>query len=562
MPHCFQHITDLCEICYRSGIKQIVISPGSRNAPLIEAFYSRYGDHCYSIVDERSAGYFALGLARYSQDPVAIICTSGTAVLNLSPAVAEAYYSQVPLLILTADRPEEWIDQQDNQTIRQKEVYRNFSKKSYHLPEQIENDAELKAIHDMIFDALFYVDNQPKGPVHINIPLREPLYCEFPDVSKNISFNRKIGNEIKNNIPDEFIEDWKEAENVLIVHGQDHPASGVGSVLNDISMFPGVVVLAENISNTYGDNIISQSELYFSRINTNTLIPPDLLLYSGGQVVSKKLKNYLRNLKGLNTWRIGTDDYKMDTFKQNNRIVSANACEVYNRLSEEQRRNKETESFKKIWAEGLIRLNIIREKRVKELAFSEIAAVKIILDAIPGNTILELGNSSIVRFFQFFNTPQGVEVFSNRGVSGIDGCISAASGTAEASGKLTISVVGDLSFVYDSNSLWNCRLSPNLRVIIMNNRGGGIFSLLDGPSSKMAYEKYFIAYHPVNLQKLAEAYNLNYFCVKSRETLIEGLHKLLQPARKAGIMEIQTDQKTTLLAYRKMIEKPDSAQSL
>ena len=181
--------------------------------------------------------------------------------------------------------------------------------------------------------------------------------------------------------------------------------------------------------------------------------------------------------------------------------------------------------------------------------------MKQVLGFLPRNSILELGNSSAVRIAQFFPSPKEVELFSNRGVSGIDGCLSAASGTAIASGKLTVSVLGDSAFMYDSNALWNKRLSPQLRVIVLNNKGGGIFSLLDGPSSRSSYEEFFVAWHPVNIEKLAGAFNLRYFCCSDEESLKKELPGFFQPADQPGILEIKTETAHNVKAYRTMLGK-------
>lgn len=549
MLHRFQHIADLSEICHFQGIRHIVISPGSRNAPLIDTFYNRFKDSCYSIVDERSAGYFALGIARYTQETVVLLCTSGTAVLNYSPSIAEAYYAHVPLLIITADRPGKWIDQQDNQTIRQKEVYRNFIKKSYHLPDDIAKQKILTDVHNQIQEAINYTRKEPKGPVHINVPIDEPLYIDLPFTSKIISSITLSEQQNDIVLPDEFSNAWQNAHKILILHGQDHIRANEGITLANLSNFPGVLIIAENISNIRSENIISNPELLLSHTSTNSLAPPDLLLYSGGQIVSKKLKNYLRNIRNLSTWRIGIDNYPMDTFKQQNSILSCPASMVYAQLIQVKRKGEDEYGYKNSWLKASANLTIKKEQIIRQLPFSDISAVEHILKYVPPKSILELGNSSIVRLFQLFTTPDNTEVYSNRGVSGIDGCLSTASGTALVSSGLTVAVIGDLSFIYDSNAMWNRRLSSKLRIVVMNNEGGGIFSLLDGPSTKSAYENYIIAHHPVNLQKLAEAFNLNYFCAINEESLIRELPRFFTCADKAGILEIKTERQNNVKAF-------------
>jgi len=547
----FQHIADLSEICFQEGIKYIVISPGSRNAPLINAFYDKFRDSCFSIVDERSASYFGMGLARYSGQTVVLICTSGTAVLNYSPAIAEAYYSGVSMLVITADRPAEWIDQQDNQTIRQQNVYANFIKGSFHLPENI-ND--LKAVHKTIREAIKLSRSGLAGPVHINVPVDEPLYFDIPPAS-NLGKPSAAARVKSLEMPADLISAWKKAKGILIVHGQDHPLSGVSYVLQMLSVRKNVVVVAENISNVRRGNVINSDDLLLRHSGHLLKTDPDLLIYSGGQVVSRWMKKYLRDLKNVETWRFGPEDYEMDTFRQNNRIISHHAKEVYEYLYSIPSPEITEETFRKSWLEALDFTNEKISQMLGSMPFSEVTSMKTILEMVPEGSVLELGNSTPVRIFQFFSYPRDVEVFSNRGVSGIDGCMSAAVGTATASKKLTILLIGDLSFVYDSNALWNRRLPSNLRIIIFNNSGGGIFNLLEGPSEKPAFQDFFIASHPVDIQKLAEAFNLHYFCCRSEDELIKTLPGFFEQSEKAGVLEIKTHQENNKIAYLKMMNK-------
>lgn len=548
MLHPKQYIADLSEICYQSGIKYAVISPGSRNAPLIEAFYSRYKDCCISIVDERSAGYFALGLARFLRSPVALVCTSGTAVLNYSPALAEAYYARIPLLAITADRPAEWIDQQDNQTIRQPDVYKNFILKSFHLPEVVDTPDALSLVQHMIWQAIGYTQFPYRGPVHLNVPLHEPLYETLPSVSGNIKAASQDTGKKEVLIPSSLLLQWKTAQKVLIIHGLDYPDSGIAEPLRSLAKDPGVLIIAENISNVHGEGMVANPELLLAHTDNKKLDTPDLVLYSGGQIVSKRLKQYLRGIKKLNVWRIGLDNYKMDTFRQHNTNMECGANIVYSQLTSIDSERK-SDGYKANWLKANDQALNIREQVLKKSPFSDLIVFKTLLDALPSGVNLELGNSTPIRYAQFFNTTNGLKYFCNRGISGIDGCLSSAVGTAFASTNLTVTIVGDLSFIYDSNALWNKRLPANLRIVVMNNHGGGIFSLLDGPDSKASFEEYVEAFHPVDIQKLAEAFNLDYFCISEQDSLTAVMPIFLKDSGKAKVMEVRTERRDNIKAY-------------
>jgi 2-succinyl-5-enolpyruvyl-6-hydroxy-3-cyclohexene-1-carboxylate synthase len=555
MLHPKQHITDLAEICYRKGIEHIVISPGSRNAPLIAAFVKRFGDQCISLVDERSAGYFSLGLARAGRKPVVMISTSGTAVLNYAPALAEAYYQHIPLLAITADRPPELIDQQDNQTIRQENVYRNFIKRSYQLPTEIGSRESLQRIHTTILEAIAQTRLTIPGPVHLNVPLQEPLYDPLPEASNDLAPGQDNIPKYKGpEIPDEFRSHWNEATQIMIIHGHSWPELSLPPALGRIADDPRVVLVTENISNVSVPGTISNPEMLLAHREIDPEMAPDLLIYSAGQVVSKRLKNYLRGITIPYSWRIGADEYPIDTFMQKNRINRVAAEVFYQKLVYMLRQGPYSD-FKNYWLGASEASQAKSEEILKQLPFCDIKAFEQIFKALPPGVILELGNSSIIRYSQIFRSRDDTTYFSNRGVSGIDGCLSAAVGTAFASDRLTLSVLGDLSFVYDSNALWNERLPHNLRIIVINNHGGDIFNLIKGPDKQAFIQPFLMAHHPVSIQKLAEAFNLNYFCSRNPEELGEQLNWFFKPGKQAALLEIITPQEQNAISYRMLVER-------
>ncbi len=557
MVHPKQHITDLSEICFHRGVKYVVISPGSRNAPLIEAFLRRFGDQCISIVDERSAGYFALGLARNSDSPVVLLCTSGTAVLNYGPALAEAYYQRIPLVAITADRPEELIDQQDNQTIRQIGVFHNIVKAGYHLLQNIQSEHMLSKTHKTIHDALDICLSESRGPVHINVPLIEPLYDSLPGVSEKLHWVKPNTKEPDFSFSDELRDTLSKAKNILLIHGQDFRDTDTQSALRSLSQKNSILVIAENISNSTEGKIIASPDLLMAHSDLNKLISPDLVMYSGGQIVSKKLKSYIRNLKHVECWRIGKDDYVIDTFRKSNRVIMSHHARVYSALNQILPDTTEKQ-FQSSWLKAKEESKKKRKAILRKILFSDLKVFHLVLEGMPSGVNIELGNSSVIRYSQIFPATSNSTYYSNRGVSGIDGCLSAASGTAYSSGELTIAIIGDLSFVYDSNALWNKELASNLRVIVINNAGGNIFQLIDGPSEKPGFKKFFKAYHPVNIRKLAEAFNLGYFCIENEHQLKSVLPEFYSKNKRALLMEVKTDHKLNKLSFDLIMGKRSS----
>jgi 2-succinyl-5-enolpyruvyl-6-hydroxy-3-cyclohexene-1-carboxylate synthase len=552
MLHARQHIADLAEICKAKGIQHVVISPGSRSAPLINAFYSRFGDGCISIVDERSAGFFALGLASFSLRPVVLICTSGTALLNYAPALAESFYQQVPLLVVTADRPAAWIDQQDNQTIRQVDIYHNYVKGQFVLPESIREDDDLWYTHRMINDAINLCTAGNPGPVHLNVPLAEPLYTELPVSSDHIRIINRAAPDVTIKLPAEMLEEWDRARRIMIVHGQDHPGSEVSRLLPAFLKDSRIAILAENISNLADPGIISDSNLLLMHHRDNSPEFPELIIHSGGQVVSKALAGYLRRGKPLACWRIGQDNGIIDTFKIVTRVVPVPPAWVYQALSGLIRPSVKS-TFRENWLQADAETRSMANIRIEQAPFSDLTVFHRIMTRIPENVIVVPGNSSIIRYSQLFPVNPGHFYFSNRGVSGIDGCLSTASGIALASGKPTLALLGDLGFLYDSNGLWNRELPGNLRIVVINNGGGGIFHILKGPSDYPGFKKYVEANHPVNIRNFAASFDIDYYFADDDTGIIRQWDAFLKTGKKTALFEIKTDAVVSASAFRQMM---------
>jgi len=559
MPHPRQHITDLAEICRRKGIRRVVISPGSRSAPLIKAFFSVFGENCISIVDERSAAYFALGMALHSRSPVVIICTSGTAVLNYAPALAEAYYQQVPLIAVTADRPREWIDQQDNQTLRQPYVYRNFIKGSFELPQATTTVDDQWYAWRIVNDAINLSVSPGAGPVHINVPMTEPLYDELPPSPENIRIVEYVVPEISVKLPDILIREWKEARKIMIIHGQDIPGTPVSHVLRSFSGDGRIIVMAENISHVIAPNAIPNSNLALSISRDHSPDYPDLILHSGGQVVSKALTGYLRRAGSVSCWRIGADNALIDTFKLVTRYIPVPAIAVYSALSALDRPESEF-SYRDRWLDTAGTADRMAMGIIRGSPFSDLTVISRIMQLIPPGINLVLGNSSIIRYAQLFPANSKVKYYANRGVSGIDGSLSTAAGIASSTKDLTLALAGDLGFLYDSNALWNRRLPSSLRIIVINNGGGGIFHILKGPSDQPGFKEYVEANHPVDLRHLAAAYGLDYYSCTALTDIDHKWEVFMRTSDKATILEIKTDAVTSATVFRHLMGsslKPD-----
>jgi len=550
MPHFRQGIKNIPEICAQLGVKKVVIAPGSRNAPLIFAFTAQPELECLSITDERSAAYFALGISQHSNEPVALVCTSGTAVLNFAPAIAEAYYQNVPLLVFTADRPAEMIDQADGQTLRQENIFGNYIKASFNLPVETMADTDLQFSDRQMSQAIDIAITYPQGPVQINVPLREPIYTAIPDRHSNPKIIKTLASQSIMN--DESLKvlqkSWLNYQKKLVIFGVFPKNERLNHLANQLANEPDVVVLAENLANITGDKIITQPESLFSRINSldnHDSFTPDLVITIGHSVICKQLKIFLRSHRPAEQWQLESSMPYVDTYQSLTTVIPGLAAEVLAKMPF----GKVSSNFTAIYRKEIDVVNKLHANYInspfrrlggKAERLSDMDVTIDLLKQLPANTTLHLANSTSVRWTQLFRAREDLTYICNRGTSGIDGSLSTAAGYAYASGQPTVFLTGDLSFIYDSNGLWNNYIGNNLKIIVMNNNGGNIFRFI-GDKELMANNlEFFTTPHHVKIKPLVEAYGLNYLTCEKDEDLSPCIARLLQ-SDKASVLEMFTD---------------------
>lgn len=531
----------LADLFVKKGLTDIVISPGSRNAPLIIAFGGNKDVNAYTVVDERSAAFFALGMAIRTAKPVAITCTSGSAVLNYAPAISEAYYQKIPLLILTADRPSHMIDVGDGQTIRQKNVYANFIKKSFSLPLNIDSDSDFSEVNHIVNEAIDACLYPEPGPVHINIPLDEPLYeTTAKGLEGSIENTVEPLAKIPNQLIKEFIQSWNFSKKIMILAGQTKPSPEMEVLLSGLAKMNQVVVMTETTSNMNDDRFIDCID------NVLTIIPegqekkfaPQLLITTGGALVSKKIKKYLRDFRPEQHWHLSASGETVDTFFALSHLVSVSPLHFLSSVASELK--NVSNGFGKQWMKLKISAMKLRADYLQHLPYSDFKVFETLLQYIPENSALHLGNSTPVRYSQLFGSSQKFEYYSNRGVSGIDGQVSTAAGFALKSKKINTIITGDLGFFYDSNALMNRHLMRNLKIIVINNGGGGIFRFIPGPDTTAQLEPFFEAKHSWKAQKLAEAFDILYFKAENQNDLEKVLPEFYQDLSRPALLEIYT----------------------
>ncbi len=521
--------------CHQFDIDTVVISPGSRNAPLTIGFSNHPQIQTYSIVDERCAAFFALGIAQQKQKAVAIVCTSGSALLNYYPAVAEAFYSNIPLVVISADRPKHLIDIGDGQTIRQENVFANHILFSANL---VDNKTFASSNSQMIGEALQKATSL-KGPVHINAPFDEPLYetvaemqsFSFPNISMSALDNTSIDYKSLATI-------WNKEEKKMILVGVNYPDDKLHKLMNLYADDPSVLILTETTSNLHHEKAINSiDQLIFSLEEEEfKALQPDILITYGGMIVSKKIKKFLRTYPPKHHWNI--DEKKAtNTFFCLTEFIQTKPTDFFSKFNTLIKINHN--SYQNDW----IKIRDLKRQKHKtfleKLTHSDFKVFEQVIESIPKKTQLQISNSAIIRYAQLFTVDASIQTFCNRGTSGIDGSTSTAIGASVAASLPVILITGDLSFFYDSNSLWNNYIPKNFKIVLINNSGGGIFKIIPGPDSTNSLQ-YFETPHCLTAEHLAKMHGFSYFKAYSTETVEQVLTKFHNKSDNPSILEIFT----------------------
>lgn len=536
----------VADILAQHGIQYAIICPGSRSAPLTLAF-SRHGNiECLSIVDERSAGYFALGLAIQKNQPVALICTSGTATLNFAPAIAEAFYLNVPLLILTADRPESSIGQMDGQAILQKNVYQNFCNYQYHLHGELFNQNDLDYTQRIVNDACNQSINF-KTPVHINFSYSEPLY-ENDYKRVNSHFSRFIPS-IKSffnwtNLLDSY-------RNVYLVIGQLINEEIEKTTLDKIGELQNVILIHENLSNIpkLKNSITNIPEV----VSLGIKLPnADVIIYLGGSIVAKKTKQFLSS-SNVPAIRIDEQQYTIDTFGNTVTHLDLNTQQALNDISEYYEKRKIKNEFAEEWVRASQKATEKTLKYIQKAEFSDLKVISEISKMIPEFSSIHFGNSTPVRYAQLMKFNPNCKYYSNRGTSGIDGVTSTAFGFSYKSTELNFLITGDISFQYDSNAFFNSYGKENLKIIVINNSGGNIFKVIEGARDQKEVNTFFETSTQHEFSNLAKHFQLNYYKANSLNQLKSKWENFIYlENNKPSILEIFTDAETSANTFRSL----------
>jgi 2-succinyl-5-enolpyruvyl-6-hydroxy-3-cyclohexene-1-carboxylate synthase len=535
-----QSITDLC---FKKNIKNIVISPGSRNAPLTLGFNLNPYFKTYSIVDERAAAFFALGIAQQIKFPVILVCTSGSALLNYYPAISEAYYSNIPLVILSADRPEKLLNIGDGQTINQKNVFNKNIGYSENLNQNDNYFLNLFGLRDnnqeKINKALnFSIEKQ--SPVHINIPFSEPLY----EITNRLSVNliNKIPRLNNQNVKkvSSFRNKWQNSIKKIILIGVSSPDLLSKKSIDLLAGDSSLLVLTENTSNVYHPSFCNKIDQLIAPLTNNELkeFRPEILITIGGMIISKKIKAILRDNKPNEHWHIGIHDAN-DTFFCLTKHFKTSPNNIISKLYENF--NDNGSDFYNKWDLVISKRKEKHKEYLSNLIYCDFKVFDYVLNSIPSKSMLQVSNSSAIRYTQLFDLDSSINVFCNRGTSGIDGSTSTAVGAASVFKGNTVFITGDLSFFYDSNALWNNFIPSSFRVILINNKGGGIFKILTKDNNTELFKKFFETKHNLYAKDLCNMYGFEYFISNDEDTLKNVLNDFYNESEKPRLLEVITD---------------------
>ncbi|MGE4585862.1 MAG: 2-succinyl-5-enolpyruvyl-6-hydroxy-3-cyclohexene-1-carboxylic-acid synthase [Mangrovibacterium sp.] len=548
-----KQIRQLASLLHARGIEDVIISPGSRNGPLIHTFAGSGVFRCRTIVDERSAAYFAGGLSRATGRPVVLTCSSGTASLNYAPGVAEAYYLNLPLIVLTADRPPWWIDQGENQCIRQEAIFRGFIRRELSIPLG-ETEHELWQGARLISECMNAALSGEGGPVHLNIPLDEPLHGLLDEplpAVKDIRISR-----VQQLMPEEEMQELVRCFNrysrVLVLAGQQEPDTELEKQLGQLSRKSGINVLHEPLSNMKDAAFCGNIDMLITALHNHRAedYVPELLISFGGQLVSKQVKQFLRRHPPREHWHLSRSGAHHDTYRALSRLIVMPPAPFFSQLLEHAA--IKDKAYARRWKTLEQEVSLRSEGFTDQAPFSDLKVFRILLPAIPAGSVLHLGNSTPVRYALLRNPLPGVHYLSNRGTSGIDGCLSSAVGYASASKRLNTVILGDLAFFYDSNALWNSYAGTNLRVVVIHNGGGNIFGLIKGPDRSPAFREHFLTENRFRAKGIAQSFGLDYLHAGNEQELQSLLPGFFASRQKSVLLEIFTNAGTNSRVFREL----------
>lgn len=541
-------VTDLIAAKVKdSGIRRAIVSPGARNSTLLQSFADT-GIDLIPVVDERVAAFIALGIAVESGEGVAIVCTSGTALLNYAPALAEALYRRIPIIAISADRPAFWIDRADSQTLHQPGALSAVVKGSYSLPAATGSDAPSHSLL-LISEALTTAFKWPAGPVHINVPIdfRTDRAIEiaprciktvYPDPTLSTARARELGRYLAS------------PKKILIVAGGSQPSPRLNKAIAKLASLPNVAVVTEPTSNIHAEYIIPSAEATLTGASQKNLdrLRPDVVVTLGGAIVSARLKKLLRTAPGLEHWAVGGPicGAMPDTFGCLTTVIDMDADNFMPLLASAMQPHRSPSDFADDWHVAFHRGQALFRSAVDRSPWCSLKAITMILSSVPRRWNIHISNGMSIRIASLAASVTGPwhRFDCNRGVSGIDGSTSTAIGASISyTASPTLLISGDMSALYDLSSLASGIVPPRFRMAVIDNGGGGIFRFSTAtnalPCRSTLLEMEGLK---VPVKAMAEGCGFDFFSASSIEELKEIWPQFVsESAGRPAILQITTD---------------------
>ena len=568
MPIDFRNINTvwasiLTETLKRLGLTAAVICPGSRSAPLAVAFAQQNEIESIPVLDERSAAFFALGIAKATQRPVALLCTSGTAGANFYPAVIEARESRVPLLILTADRPPELRDCHSGQTIDQLKLYGHYPNWQTELSLPSVGMGRLRYLRQTLVHAWERALFPTPGPVHLNIPFRDPLAplqqldpdtlpspFELEDFFTNLSHSPLPITHYPLPLP---YAEWQQCDRGIIIAGvaqPQHPKNYCDAIAH-LSQTLGWPVLAEGLSpvrnnadiNPY---LISTYDFILRHPKLAQPLTPKMVIQIGELPTSKELRTWLDQTQPQR-WIIDPSHHNLDPLHGKTTHLRTTIEQLVTTLSPLEPGKlweNPTSGYLKQWCELEAQVrSVVDPKMATMTQLFEGKVAWLLSQILPPETPLFIANSMPVRDVEFFWQPNNrkIKPFFNRGANGIDGTLSTALGMAHRNQR-SVMLTGDLALLHDTNGfLLRNKFVGHLTIVLINNNGGGIFEMLPISQFDPPFEEFFATPQNINFAQLCMTYGVEHQLIESWEQLQELLNPL--PGEGIRVLELQTNRK-------------------
>lgn len=512
------------------NIKHLVLSAGTRHTPFVFSVEQDPFFTCYSIVDERSAGFFGLGLIQQLGEPVAIACTSGTAVSNYLTAVSEAFYQQLPLVVITADRNYMYKYQQEEQMVPQTEIFKGVCKREVTLP-IVANERDFWYCQRLVNEALLETQHKDKGPVHINYPVEndnpEPQVIFHYD-TQNLPEVKKIERlTLEDN--DETWKKWTESfknKKIFIAYGQYRPLNDKEiQVINNFCQKFDCIIATDCLSNLKCNKSIDTYILDKAlQPGEKETLAPDILITMNANNISQMRFAFKNKMKSIRHVHVSAEGEICDPFKCLPDLIECKAQKFFEKFSEFGDENA-TSNYFNIWNNELKRAFEKNDPATVKLNYSSVYAIQQVVNEIPENSILHIANSNSIRLASYFTSTKDIPIYCNRGTNGIDGSMSSFMGNAAVSGKLSFLLIGDLSFFYDMNALWNRYVNKNIRILLTNNSGGGIFHAMPVLTKHETLNRHISASHNTSAKGWVESRGFEYLCAHNKEEFDVNIEK-------------------------------------